>query len=614
MLVDKPILPALLCMKSGKIYCLYTYKNSWDEAKKRSFREKGSTKVVGKITSGDKTGEIEWKDDFIKLYPELDNFKTKRLENGSYEFIPLDKDVQITVKDALSAKKYAAGATWVFDHIIAGTPMAEALKTVFNEYNISKKILSLAYFLNITEGNAMARYECFAEKHRLPWQKVLTPSAITRIFQKISSDKIDRFISVLNALTMKRDEKLSTCKYWALDSTSISTHSEKLAKSAYGHNKDGDELPQINVLMVVNQATGEPVYYRTYSGNVPDISTVKYMLQEQARIKLDSNAVFVSDKGYSSIRNINRFYQNRVSFLMNVKTSFSICKNIFKSIEVDLLDPISFNEEIDNHVASVEIDWSYPVNYKTNCSKRVPREKEKAHLFFYYNDEIYSSHKRTITTSIAKTVKKLKEGNTLPNDLQKIKEHFIIERKENNTTVYQTNRKALDNYLQMKGIRILISNTVTDPVEAYKAYFDRNEVEYAFDLYKQRLGGNRFRVNNNESLEGKAFVQFIATSIAIMFRKKINNAIKNSHNLKLRYDSDPIVIGKLNTIEMTRFRFGDYYTEVVGGLKELLKSMNIPEPSDEPNQNEYSEDLNANAEDEIEKELEIHQYSDYSKL
>ncbi len=65
---------------------------------------------------------------------------------------------------------------------------------------------------------------------------------------------------------------------------------------------------------------------------------------------------------------------------------------------------------------------------------------------------------------------------------------------------------------------------------------------------------------------------------------------------------------------MTRFRFGDYYTEVVGGLKELLKSMNIPEPSDEPNQNEYSEDLNANAEDEIEKELEIHQYSDYSKL
>ena len=42
--------------------------------------------------------------------------------------------------------------------------------------------------------------------------------------------------------------------------------------------------------------------------------------------------------------------------------------------------------------------------------------------------------------------------------------------------------------------------------------------------------------------------------------------------------------------------------------------MNILESSDEPNHNECSEDLNANAEDEIEKELEIHQYSDYSKL
>ena len=33
--------------------------------------------------------------------------------------------------------------------------------------------------------------------------------------------------------------------------------------------------------------------------------------------------------------------------------------------------------------------------------------------------------------------------------------------------------------------------------------------------------------------------------------------------------------------------------------------MNILESSDEPNHNECSEDLNANAEDEIEKELEI---------
>ena len=110
--------------------------------------------------------------------------------------------------------------------------------------------------------------------------------------------------------------------------------------------------------MVANQLTGEPVYYRTYYGNIPDISTVKHLLQEQARIKLDSNAVFVADKGYSSIKNINRFYQNKVSFLMNLKTSFTMCRNLIKDIQADLLDPATYDEEIDCHTMTVETLWS----------------------------------------------------------------------------------------------------------------------------------------------------------------------------------------------------------------------------------------------------------------
>ena len=73
--------------------------------------------------------------------------------------------------------------------------------------------------------------------------------------------------------------------------------------------------------MVVNQLTGEPVYYRTYSGNVPDIVTVKHLLQEHARIRLDSDAVIVADKGYGSVSNIHRFYQNKTSFLINLKVT-----------------------------------------------------------------------------------------------------------------------------------------------------------------------------------------------------------------------------------------------------------------------------------------------------
>ena len=54
MLVTKPELPSLLCMKSGKCFSMYSYKNAWDEVKKRSYREKGATKAVGTILGGGK--------------------------------------------------------------------------------------------------------------------------------------------------------------------------------------------------------------------------------------------------------------------------------------------------------------------------------------------------------------------------------------------------------------------------------------------------------------------------------------------------------------------------------------------------------------------------------
>lgn len=149
-------------------------------------------------------------------------------------------------------------------------------------------------------------------------KKTMTASAICRLFQNITSDKIDLFMSKLSSFTKLRDDDNNKTEYYALDSTSISTYSQNLSKAEYGHNKDGDKTPQINVLMVVNQLTGEPVYYRTYSGNIPDMSTVKHYLNEMSRLELNNNAVLVADKGYSNIRNIHRFYQSKVSFLLNM--------------------------------------------------------------------------------------------------------------------------------------------------------------------------------------------------------------------------------------------------------------------------------------------------------
>lgn len=615
--ISVPKLPSLLCMKGTKFYSLFTYKNGWDAQKQRPYRISGSTRCVARIAGGDKCGEVIWNEEFLKQFPQLEHFKTIRNQKGKLEFSELDNDdIKISLKDALSAKRYAAGATWVFDALIADTPLAKALKNTFPMYHTHKKILSLAYFLNISDSNAAARYEAFADSHRLPWQHPLTAGAITRLFQSIDDKKIDTFVSLLNEYSMNREQNNSQTKYWALDSTSISTYSQKLVKAEYGHNKDGDRTPQFNVLMVVNQSTGEPVYYRTYSGNVPDVSTIKHYLQEHARIRLDDNAIIVADKGYSSIANIHRFYQSKTSFLLNMRTSFTFCKNLFKSARVKLLDPINYEPSIHNHVYTEEVNWSFPVNFKTDC-KRTPHQREKMFVHIYYDKSIYNSHEQTIHENIAKVAKLLRENREIPPALAYIQQTFITQIKDENGNVieYQTNRQALDDYLLMKGVRILVSDQEKDAVSAYQAYFERNEVEYAFNLFKQRLSGSRFRVSSNQSLEGKAFVQFIATSIAIMLRRRLKLAMEKNSKLKLPYDSERVVIDKLDSIIQTKFELGSYFSEVTGGLKELLEAMQIPVPSESPDNQDIDEDELADSVDEKEKEIEsIEDLTDYRRL
>ncbi len=237
------------------------------------------------------------------------------------------------------------------------------------------------------------------------------------------------------------------------------------------------------------------------------------------------------------------------------------------------------------------------------------------YLHIYYDSEIYNAHQRTITTNIAKVARMLQKGETIPPVLKQIKDKFIIEKTEDDGSItYSTNRTALGDYLKMKGVRILVSNEVKDPIEAYRAYFDRNEVEYAFRLFKQRLGFNRMRVSTNDSLEGKAFVQFVAASVAIMLRKRIANALKDDPKLKLSYDSEPVVLDKLDSIIETRFSFGSYYSEVVGGLKELFKSLGIPEPNEEVSQEPYDADNEAEEKDQIEEELEQELKTTYQAL
>ena len=351
--VDAPELPPLLFNRNGKYTYVCSYENAWDSERHMSVRVKGKTYTVGKIIGGELTGTIEWTEEFLNQYPILDTLKTTRvvdklkskgkLTRYKLEFSQADDmdENSLFIRKATSLKVLHAGATWLLDQTVASTPLSKALGRAFDKYYGAKKLLSLAYFKTIEPDKGMYLYEDFASSTRLPYHRPLGISSITRFLQHIDQDRIDVFLRKLNECCIEEEDKNKDNVYYALDSTSISTCSDNLDFAEWGHNKDGEQLKQINIVMLVNQQTGCPLYYRHYAGSTPDVSTFNHLLKEYARMGLNRRAILVADKGYGSVKNIHKLYQDNQSFILNMKLSFGNCKNLIAKNLSYLLDDCS---------------------------------------------------------------------------------------------------------------------------------------------------------------------------------------------------------------------------------------------------------------------------------
>lgn len=595
--LPEPKLPPLKIVKSGFNYCLCTFKNKWVNG--RSVCVKGSTKTRGVVVKQQKTGRIKWKEDFLMEHPELRKFDAYREEAEGNEkrkkkaykirFEQRDSEepdevdqITVSLRSALEMKSYKAGATWVLGHIIKDTPLDIALSHTFGGYSRDLKLKSLAMYMYLAGSMSMDRYSEFAKSYRMPYKKPLDGGQCSRLFSSIQEKDIQVFLNKLNTEALKLEEEDTEQEhvYYALDSSSISTYSKSLGKAQFGYNKDGDDLRQVNIMMLVNQKTGLPIYYREYDGDVPDVSTVSTMLKEYARLELNRQGIIVADRGYGTPLNVHRFFQTDTSFLLNFRTSFSFCKNLIAQHYNELNDVLNYDAAIESYVFTTKVMWSYPVNYKTNCKERTPREKKPMYVHMFFNEDIKNEAKKQFIKQISKILKKLANGDALEKDEEVSRDKYLIAKEgpEPGEIKYVLDTSKMAEFLMNKGVQILISDTVSSAAEARAAYDMRNSVELAFGMLKQQVGGRRLHISTEPTLRGKVFTLFLAVAIGLMFRCRRQHSKQDEH---MRAKSDHQMLDVLNNIEAKIWDQGLYYTEITGLKKKILDVLEVPLPEKE---------------------------------
>ena len=309
----------------------------------------------------------------------------------------------------------------------------------------------------------------------------------------------------------------------ALDSTSISSYANKLPNVERGRNKDEDNLPQINLLMLVESKSGLPIFYRTYDGNVPDVQTVRRVIADNSRLGIQ-NVVLVSDRGYSGTKNINDCLRNKVGFLFNMKCgiSGSLTQELIDEERLNLQDLNRRDWYTQVFQVTKKINWIYePSPVKNQRSTKKTQESAELYWHIYFDRQIAENARQGLFERIDRVREKLANGKALDENEQTLLEEVFEKHEQDDAVSYSVDNKKVDQKLRYKGYRVLVSDEISDAGKAWCAYQERWIVEDTFKTLKSRLGCSRNRVSDNESLTGKTFVQFLATSIAMIVRTRL---------------------------------------------------------------------------------------------
>jgi transposase len=289
-----------------------------------------------------------------------------------------------------------------------------------------------------------------------------------------------------------------------IDSTGLPNDID-ISLTALGHHGSTVEK-EIRMIMVVDRASGEPLYFRYVAGNIVDVSTLKTTMSELIALNINANYALL-DAGYCSESNIVALYQSQISFLMRVPAGRLIYK---ESVEKAL----PTLENIQNGVLYGE--------------RILYVQREKIKLYGEYIGYVY----------VCLDVKKKAD------DVTRIMKDAI----NNNENPETTKTK-----LKTAGIFALLSPDEIAKEEILKLYYLRQSAEQIFEISKSYADILPLRVQKEETLRGILMLNFLAVAIFKSLDKQLPdeiplvNALKFLRTQKCKiYDNNSVIPSEPN--------------------------------------------------------------------
>lgn len=516
--------------KGDNTYVLYEVGRVYDP--KRRFNVPKRV-VIGKLVSDALDAMMQPNEKFLQLFPEA---------QLSLLALPSKRS------NTLQVGSYIALAS-----VIEQCQLENLLKDAFGDK--AGLLLDLACYCIVTEDNAAQYYPDYARCHPLHTKdmRIVSDSTISRFFSSVDRDQITDFLDAWNSKRNRRERI-----FISYDSTNKNCQAGDLDFVEFGHAKDDDKLPIVNVAIVYDKTNQVPLFYETYPGSIPDVSQLKQMVEKL--IEYDyKNIGIIIDRGYFSRPNIELMDDKGIAFLLMMKG----CKKLVSSMILEKRG--TFETDRTCRIRNSNI---YGTTLKRSLFDGDTRER---YFHLFHNPMKAAAERAELDRRIDLMAEELKEleNKRIVGEIgkpysdyftcfyQSTKEDKGGQSNEKIFLFAQEKADVIRKEHEVCGYFCLVSSMKMTAQEAYRLYRGRDVSEKLFRADKTFLGSSAQRIHSNEALHAKIFVEFVA----LIIRNRFFNLLKEQmERLKTRRNTMtvPGAIRELDKMEMTRRNGGRY--------------------------------------------------------
>ena len=420
---------------------------------------------------------------------------------------PAKTSSNFTVEDIMCSSVRDFGAFYLFKKLGEQSGLMSVLQKAMPR--CWEEVFNLAAYL-ISTGDPFAYCEDWLTSTEAFFVGPMTSQRISELLNGITQGERDDFYQLWCSLRSERE-------YLALDITSTSSYSELIDSVEWGYNRDGENLPQINICLLMGYQSRYPIYQSVYRGSLKDVTTLQTTIRTFQALAGGKPMIAVMDKGFFSTENVDVMLseQQRVDFIIAVPFTNKFTKELVKSESkgIDTLNNTIIHGKESLRAVTRLCQWN---------------NDHSVYAHVYYNARKANGIREDLYTHVASLREQALEHPEKFANNPAYTKYLIIRRSGEESGGFTVNLRedVVEAELETAGWLIVISNYTADAKEAIKIYREKDIVEKGFLRLKNNLDLGRIRVRSETSMQNKVFIGFISLILLsgihnVMVEKKL---------------------------------------------------------------------------------------------